>query len=109
MLQRISSDSLTTRHPVFLEPSTPFMSEYSAFVYERHIKMYRIGCFCGAMSVFFLGAKLGRKKCIYVGAFLQFIGAVLQASAFGVPQMIVGRIIWFVGGPVYLTSIDFAC
>lgn len=37
---------------------------------------------------------MGRKKCLYVGALLMFIGAALQASAFGVPQMIVGRVVW---------------
>ncbi|KAJ6030190.1 uncharacterized protein N7446_000749 [Penicillium canescens] len=55
--------------------------------------IYEIGCFCGAMTVFFVGSRLGRKKCIYVGAFLQLIGAILQSAAFGVPQMIVGRIV----------------
>ena len=44
--------------------------------------------------VFMIGERLGRKKCIYVGAVLQFIGAVLQASSFGVLQMIIGRIVW---------------
>ena len=31
-----------------------------------------------------------------MGATLMFIGAALQAAAFGVPQMIVGRIVWLV-------------
>ncbi|KAL8870827.1 MAG: hypothetical protein Q9174_003216 [Haloplaca sp. 1 TL-2023] len=55
--------------------------------------IYEIGCFCGAISVFLIGEKLGRKKCIYTGAVLQFIGAALQAASYGVPQMIVGRIV----------------
>ncbi|KUL81393.1 hypothetical protein ZTR_09881 [Talaromyces verruculosus] len=55
--------------------------------------IYEIGCFCGAVTVFFLGTALGRKNCIYIGALLQCIGAILQASSFGVPQLIVGRII----------------
>lgn len=41
-----------------------------------------------------IGERLGRKNCIYVGAVLQFLGAALQASSYGVPQMIVGRIVW---------------
>lgn len=56
--------------------------------------IYEIGCFGGAISVFIVGERLGRKKCIYIGACLQFIGAVLQASSFSVPHMIVGRIVW---------------
>ncbi|KAF2123156.1 general substrate transporter [Lophiotrema nucula] len=55
--------------------------------------IYEIGCFCGAITVFLVGERLGRKRCIYVGAFLQGVGAILQASSFGVPQMIVGRIV----------------
>ncbi|KAF5009444.1 hypothetical protein FDECE_4326 [Fusarium decemcellulare] len=55
--------------------------------------IYEIGCFCGAINVFLVGEYLGRKRCLYVGALLMGIGAVLQASAYGVPQMIVGRIV----------------
>ncbi|KAI9751631.1 MAG: Ubiquitin-conjugating enzyme E2 H [Chaenotheca gracillima] len=55
--------------------------------------IYEIGCFCGAVSCFIVGERLGRRKCIFVGATLQFLGAVLQASSFTVPQLIVGRIV----------------
>lgn len=54
----------------------------------------RIGCFVGAILTFIFGEALGRKKCIYLGACLMFVGAALQASSFGVPQMLVGRIVW---------------
>ncbi len=57
-------------------------------------KRDRIGCCVGALVVFVFGEILGRKKCIYVGAVIMFIGAALQASAFGVTQMLVGRIVW---------------
>lgn len=57
--------------------------------------IYEIGCFAGAINVFLVGERLGRKKCLYVGATLMLIGAVLQAAAYGTAQMIVGRIIWF--------------
>ncbi|KAL6242282.1 hypothetical protein RBB50_010830 [Rhinocladiella similis] len=55
--------------------------------------IYEIGCFAGAINVFLVGEKIGRRKCLYVGALLMGIGAILQASAYGVPQMIVGRIV----------------
>ncbi|KAJ9640200.1 hypothetical protein H2204_003425 [Knufia peltigerae] len=55
--------------------------------------IYEIGCFAGAINVFLVGEKIGRRKCLYVGALLMGIGAILQASAFGVPQMIVGRVV----------------
>ncbi|CAL5873626.1 uncharacterized protein PFLUO_LOCUS7907 [Penicillium psychrofluorescens] len=55
--------------------------------------IYEIGCFGGAVTVFIFGDMLGRRKCLYVGAALMAIGAILQASSFGVAQMIVGRIV----------------
>lgn len=58
--------------------------------------IYEIGCFGGAVTVFIFGDMLGRRKCLYVGAALMAIGAILQASSFGVAQMIVGRIVWYV-------------
>ncbi|RAK93772.1 general substrate transporter [Aspergillus costaricaensis CBS 115574] len=55
--------------------------------------IYEIGYFVGAVNVFFVGEKLGRKRCMYLGAALMLVGAVLQASAYGTPQMIIGRIV----------------
>ncbi|KAL4876040.1 general substrate transporter [Aspergillus karnatakaensis] len=69
----------------FDHPSASLLGTISA--------IYEIGCFCGAVTVFFVGSSLGRKKCIYIGALLQTIGAILQAASFGVPQLIVGRIV----------------
>ncbi|KAL1619685.1 hypothetical protein SLS54_006622 [Diplodia seriata] len=55
--------------------------------------IYDIGCFFGAICAFMIGERLGRKKCVLLGTTIMSIGAVLQIAAFGVPQMIVGRII----------------
>ena len=44
-----------------------------------------------------IGEWLGRKKTIMLGTSIMLIGAVLQVSAFGVPQMIVARIIAGIG------------
>lgn len=40
-----------------------------------------------------LGEKLGQKKSILWGTIIMSIGAILQIAAYGVPQMIVGRIV----------------
>ncbi|KAE8358133.1 general substrate transporter [Aspergillus caelatus] len=55
--------------------------------------IYEIGCFVGAINVFIVGEYLGRKKCLYVGAALMLVGAILQASAFHTVQMVIGRIV----------------
>ena len=57
------------------------------------VAIYEIGCFFGAAFCFAFGEKLGRRKCIMLGCIILSIGAALQASAFSIPQMILGRIV----------------
>ncbi|KAL8671441.1 MAG: hypothetical protein Q9168_004070 [Polycauliona sp. 1 TL-2023] len=59
--------------------------------------IYDVGCFIGAIAAFSLGEMLGRKKTILLGTTVMSIGAILQTTAFGVPQMIVGRIVAGIG------------
>jgi MFS family permease len=54
---------------------------------------YTLGCFFGAVATIWLGNMLGRKRTIFVGSSIMILGATLQASSFGLPQMIVGRLI----------------
>lgn len=53
--------------------------------------IYDIGCFFGAVLAFVVGEPLGRKKTILLGTTVMSIGAILQITAYSVPQMIVGR------------------
>ena len=55
--------------------------------------LYDVGCFFGAIAAFSIGERLGRKKAVLLGTTVMSIGAILQISAFSVPQMIVGRIV----------------
>lgn len=59
--------------------------------------LYDIGCFFGAVAAFTVGERLGRKNTILVGTTVMSIGAILQISAYSVPQMIVGRIVAGIG------------
>jgi len=61
------------------------------------VASYEIGCFAGAILAFILGERLGRKRSIRLGAVWMIGGAVLQAAAFGRPQLIVGRIVSGIG------------
>jgi MFS family permease len=56
-----------------------------------------VGCFFGSIASAMFGEKLGRRKSITIGAWIMIVGAVLQASAFGRAQLIVGRIVSGVG------------
>lgn len=59
--------------------------------------IYDIGCFFGAVAAFSLGERLGRKKTVILGTSTMAVGALLQITAYGVPQMIVGRIVGGIG------------
>ena len=54
---------------------------------------YTLGCFFGAVATIWLGNMLGRKRTIFVGSAIMVVGAALQASSFGLPQLIVARLI----------------
>lgn len=62
--------------------------------------IYDIGCFLGALSAVWLGEKFGRKKAILTGTSIMTVGAIIQVAAYGVPQMIVGRIVSGIGNGI---------
>ncbi|PVH80668.1 MFS sugar transporter [Cadophora sp. DSE1049] len=51
-----------------------------------------LGCFFGALNCIWIGDRLGRKRTIMLGAFINIIGALLQSTSFSLPQLIVGRL-----------------
>ena len=55
--------------------------------------LYDVGCLLGALFAMCYAERLGRKKAILLGTSVMAIGALLQTTAYGVPQMIVGRIV----------------
>lgn len=55
--------------------------------------VYNLGCFAGAMSTVWTGDFFGRPRQIIVGSTVIAIGGVIQAAAYGVPQMMVGRVV----------------
>ncbi|KAK3720154.1 hypothetical protein LTR37_003978 [Vermiconidia calcicola] len=62
--------------------------------------IYDIGCFFGALSAFWFGDILGRKRMILAGTTIMSIGALLQITPYSVPQMIVGRIVAGIGNGI---------
>ncbi|KAF8588744.1 general substrate transporter [Ramaria rubella] len=77
------------------------------------VSLYEMGCMFGAIFILFKGEVLGRRVPMMLGSAILIVGAALQASAFGVPQMIVGRIVAGFGNgmntatiPVYNSEIS---
>jgi MFS family permease len=69
------------------------------------VAIYEIGCFFGALFCFAWGERLGRRWCIMAGCLVLSAGAVLQAAAYGIPQMIVGRIVAGLGNGMNTATI----
>ncbi|KAK8100962.1 general substrate transporter [Apiospora kogelbergensis] len=62
--------------------------------------IYDVGCFLGALSTMYLGERLGRKNTVMLGTTIMAAGAILQIAAFGMPQMIVGRVVAGIGNGI---------
>ena len=55
--------------------------------------LYDVGCVIGALSCMVLGDLLGRRRTVFFSGIISLIGIILQASAFSLGQLIVGRIV----------------
>ncbi|PYI15420.1 MFS sugar transporter [Aspergillus violaceofuscus CBS 115571] len=69
------------------------------------VAIYEIGCFLGALIALFAGEKVGRRMCIIAGCIILSVGAAIQCSAYGIPQLIVGRIVAGVGNGLNTSTI----
>lgn len=57
------------------------------------VATFVVGAMIGALSCSWAGDKFGRRKCIFFAGWCSLIGIILEASSFGLPQFIVGRVI----------------
>ncbi|KAH8879050.1 general substrate transporter [Thozetella sp. PMI_491] len=57
------------------------------------VATFVIGALIGSLSCSYTGDKFGRRNVIFAGALCTLVGEVLECSAYGLPQFIVGRVI----------------
>jgi MFS family permease len=69
------------------------------------VSTYTIGCIFGAILSLCIGDILGRRRSVALGCALVGVGGILQATAFHLPHMIIGRIIGGLGIGVNTTTI----
>ncbi|KAF9893034.1 hypothetical protein FE257_012445 [Aspergillus nanangensis] len=69
------------------------------------VSSYVLGCIIGAFLSMFLGDRLGRRKSIGLACTSLTVGGVLQATAFTLPHMIVGRIVSGIGVGMNTTTV----
>ncbi|RAK97956.1 general substrate transporter [Aspergillus ibericus CBS 121593] len=78
---------------IITEDFLQVMDQPSANMTGTITSLYDLGCFFGAVSGTVFGSILGRKKSVIGGTVVMMIGAILQISAYLVPQTIVGRLV----------------
>ena len=76
----------------------PFQSQFPELTTNSTLRgttvaIYEIGCALGALGIFFWGEQLGRRRGIIWGMIVLTIGAILQFTSYGLPQLIVGRVV----------------
>ena len=69
------------------------------------VAVYAIGGFIGTFACIWLGDMLGRRRVIMSGAFVQVIGAVLNASAYSLTQLVISRLVLGIGTGALLATI----
>ncbi|USW53928.1 Putative major facilitator, sugar transporter, major facilitator superfamily [Septoria linicola] len=69
------------------------------------IASYNLGCFVGAVACIWLGQYLGRRRTIFLGSAIMVVGATLQTAAFGLTQLIIGRIITGIGNGLNTSTV----
>ena len=69
------------------------------------VAVYEVGCLFGALTNLKISDRFGRLKSITLGCILMVIGGVIQASAFSITQLIIGRIISGLGNGMNTSSI----
>jgi len=57
------------------------------------VAVFTLGALPGCLSVSWTADRFGRRPVIFAGALLTLIGEILEASAFQLPQLIIGRFI----------------
>jgi sugar porter (SP) family MFS transporter len=57
------------------------------------VALYTVGCLFGALSCITVGDRLGRIRTMMLGAIIQLCGAIISATSYSLPQLIVGRLV----------------
>ena len=69
------------------------------------VAIYEIGCFFGALLTFASAERLGRRWSIIIGCAILSVGAAIQTAAYGIPQLIIGRIVAGLGNGINTATI----
>lgn len=77
--------------------TTGSVKEHNATVQGTVVAVYTLGAFFGACSCIYTGDRLGRIRTMQLGAAVDILGSILQASSFSLPQLVIGRFVTGLG------------
>lgn len=77
----------------------------SASLQGTVVAIYEIGCLFGSLFTFFAGEYFGRRRTIMLGCTVLCIGAAIQTASYGIPQLIVGRIVTGLGNGMNTSTV----
>jgi MFS family permease len=86
-------------------PEIDVLNGGSASLQGTVVAIYEIGCLFGSLATFVGGEYLGRRRTIMLGCIILSIGAAIQTASYGIPQLIVGRIVAGVGNGINTSTI----
>lgn len=69
------------------------------------VALYQIGCFLGALLIFFYGETWGRRSSTFWGSSIMILGTVMQAASFEYGLFISGRVVGGVGNGMVTSTI----
>ncbi|KAJ9396948.1 hypothetical protein DTO282F9_6202 [Paecilomyces variotii] len=69
------------------------------------VSIYNLGCFSGCILAFIFGEMLGRRRAMWVAMAWIIVGASLQASAFSVPHLMIGRYVTGIGTGIETSTV----
>ncbi|KAK6844370.1 sugar transporter [Apiospora arundinis] len=98
----LTGNAFTAQFP---EINTNEGANGSASLQGTVVAIYEIGCFFGSLLALVFGEKIGRKRTIMLGCLILSVGGALQASAYSIAHMIVGRIIAGLGNGLNTSTI----
>ncbi|KAK5168190.1 uncharacterized protein LTR77_006758 [Saxophila tyrrhenica] len=87
--------------PTFLSA----MGDPSSLYLGTIVALYNIGCLAGCVVAAVWGNKAGRRNSVLWACVVMLIGAIIQFTAYGAPQMIAGRLISGVGNGVNTSTV----
>lgn len=98
----LTGDAFTAQFP---EINTNEGADGSASLQGTVVAIYEIGCFFGSLLALVFGEKIGRKRTIMLGSLILCVGGALQASAYSIAHLIVGRIVAGLGNGLNTSTI----